>query len=250
MVSSSTDVEKYIQKNFINVPLTHPTYIANHNLYRALKQIAPKYAKGKLIDLGCGIKPYEKLFRPHIDEYFGVDLEATAASSYADLTRADLFTDICDTNLKDEAFDTLLSTQVLEHIYDTKKYLSECYRLLTMGGVAIFTVPQTYECHAKPYDYYRFTEFSLRKLFEEKGFEIIELFSLEGAYATVQQLKIVSVILGRYRNKHGKMSFLEKVAYKLYTFTLIPIINMKGIFFDKYIDNNDLCLNYLLVARK
>ena len=82
--------------------LTNPTYIANRNIYKALKQIAPKYAKGKLIDLGCGIKPYESLFRSFVDDYFGVDLKTTAEANYTDMTRADLYTDICDTKLESE----------------------------------------------------------------------------------------------------------------------------------------------------
>ena len=231
MKNSQNKIEKYIEDNFINVPLTHPTFIANRNLYNALIKIAPIYAKGKLIDLGCGVKPYEKLFRPYVDDYFGVDLKDTASANYAEMTCADLYIDICNTKLIGGSFDTLLSTQVLEHIYDTKSYLAECYRLLQMGGVAIFTVPQSYECHAKPYDYYRFTEFSLKKLFEEQGFEIVELFPLEGAYATLQQLKIVSVILGGFKYKHGSMRFLDRVAYKLYRLTLVPIINIKCILF-------------------
>jgi SAM-dependent methyltransferase len=247
---ADTDIEKYIDQNFINVPLTHPTYIANRNLYKALKQIAPKYASGKLVDLGCGIKPYEGLFLPHVDEYFGVDLKKTASANYAEITCADLDADICDTKLESESVDTLLSTQVLEHIYETNRYISECYRLLKIGGVAIFTVPQTYECHAKPYDYYRFTEFSLKYLFEDHGFIILELFPLEGAYATIQQLKIVSVIFGRYKNKAGRMTLFDKIIYKLYQYTVVPYLNCLGAIFDKKIGNYDLCLNHIIVVKK
>ncbi len=245
-----TDIEKYIDQTFINVPLTSPTYITNRHLYKALRQIAPRYAKGKLIDLGCGVKPYEKLFRPHVDDYFGVDLKTTASANYADMTRADLYADVCETNLEGESFDTLLTTQVLEHIYDTRKYIQECYRLLKNGGHIILSVPQSYECHAKPYDYYRFTKFGLEKLFEDAGFEILELYPLQGAWATVQQLKIVSVLSGMYKNKQGKLTLLEKIICKIAQYFLVPYFNVLGMSFDRYIHNNDLCLNYLLIARK
>jgi SAM-dependent methyltransferase len=244
------DIDKYIEENFTNIPLSHPVYIGNGNIYKALKKIAPKYASGRLADLGCGVKPYERLFLPYVKEYFGIDLAEAASANYGDLTRADLYVDICDTKLEGESFDTLLSTQVLEHIYHTNDYIAECNRLLKKGGKVIFTVPQTYECHAKPYDFYRFTEFSLRRLFEENGFDIIEIFGLEGAFATIRQLKIVSVIFGRYKNKQEGMTFWDKVVLKLNRKLVVPYYNATCSFFDKKIKNDDLCLSYLLVAKK
>lgn len=236
-------------KNFLNPSLTCSVCIAARNLLKGLKIAAPKYAKGKLIDLGCGIKPYESVFKTFVDSYFGVDLVETASSNYGELTKADLYVDICQTGLKSESFDTVLSTQVLEHIYETKKYLAECYRLLKKGGFTIFTVPQSYECHAKPYDYYRFTEFSLKKRFEEEGFEVIELYPLEGAYAAIQQLKIVSGLLGLYKNKKN-MTIIDRMIYKIMQYFIVPYTNLKAIIFDRYHPNKDLCLNYIVIAKK
>jgi predicted TPR repeat methyltransferase len=240
---------KRSEQVFLNPSLTYPTYITLKNLKSGLEKTT-KYARGKLLDLGCGIKPYQSIFNKHIDSYYGVDMKETAKSNYADLTNADFYADICDTGLKSCSFDTLLSTQVLEHIYDTKKYLIECNRLLVKGGHAIFTIPQTYEVHARPFDYYRFTEYSLRSLFEENGFKIIKLYPLEGAYAAMQQIKIVSVVLGFFNHKKSNLSIFHKFTYKILQYIFVPYFNLKAMLLDKYHPNQSLCLNYLLVAIK
>ena len=239
-----------LHNSFLSPKIFDATFILNRNIRYAMEYVAKKYAHGKLADLGCGIQPYKPIFNNFITEYVGIDSEVTKNSNYNSATIADMYVDICDTGLDDESFDTILSTQVLEHIYDTDQYVAECYRLLKKDGYAIFTVPQTYECHAKPYDYYRFTLFSLMRKFEEQSFNVIELRSLENAYATLQQIKIVSIVFGKYKDRHNDMSILNKIDYKLRQYLVVPYLNIKAVLFDKYCNNSDLCLNYLLIVKK
>src|SRR5689334_12693616 len=96
-----------------------PIKIASELLWAKLEQVASLYAKGRLVDVGCGTKPYESLFTPYITEYVGVDSEGSSGLHYGSATRADVYTDCTNTKLEAESFDTLLSTQVIEHIYDT-----------------------------------------------------------------------------------------------------------------------------------
>ena len=167
--------------------------ITSELLWAGLTQAAATYAKGRLVDLGCGTKPYEPLFLPHVSEYFGVDSKEASSAHYGSATRADYFADCTDTKLEAESFDTLLSTQVMEHIYDTQAYLRESNRLLKKGGVGIFTVPFVWPTHAEPFDYYRFTRYSLETLFMEHGFTIEKIEPLGGAYATLIQMKITAL---------------------------------------------------------
>jgi len=44
-------------------------------LYRALEAVAPR-AHGRLLDVGCGQKQFELIFRPHVDEYLGIEHQA------------------------------------------------------------------------------------------------------------------------------------------------------------------------------
>jgi SAM-dependent methyltransferase len=234
-------VQKY---EFINISYWSIIKICHQNLLNGISIAAQKYANGKLIDIGCGMKPYEKIFTPYICSYFGVDFAATVESNYGSFTKADLFADCTDTKLEAESFDTLLSTQVMEHIYDTKKYIAECFRLLKNGGTGIFTIPQTWQCHAEPYDFYRFTKHSLERLFLEQGFKILELRPLEGAYAAIIQTKIVSVYFRK--RKH----IISKLLREFFRFVILPVLNLKALLLDKMFWNDKLCLNYILVVRK
>jgi len=196
-----------------------------------------------LVDLGCGTKPYESIFKPYVIQYFGVDWEQTSEVHYGSETKADLFTDCTDTKLEEKSFDTLLSTQVMEHIYDTKAYLCECYRLLRKDGIAIFTVPLSWETHAEPFDYYRFTRFALEKLLVDHGFKIVKIEPIGGAYATLMQLKIISLYCRPSQN------FLYKVFRKIRNIILLPILNFLALHLDRTFWNDKLCLNYLVIAK-
>jgi SAM-dependent methyltransferase len=63
--------------------------------------------------------------------------------------------------------------------------LAELYRVLKPGGRIMLSAPLFFEEHQKPHDYFRYTQFGMRRLFEEAGFRIIELGWLEGYFATV-----------------------------------------------------------------
>ena len=159
-----------------------------------------------------------------------------------------MFEYIYNTSFNDHTFETLISTQVLEHLFQTQDYINECHRIMKNGGYALFTVPQTYECHSKPYDYYRFTEFSLNKLFEEK-FEIVKISPLDNSIETVNQLFITSVLFGNFKQK-DELSIIDKVLYKVTMYTLVPFINIFTKAIKMFSTNYDLCLNYIVIVKK
>lgn len=71
-----------------------------------------------------------------------------------------------------ESFDTVLCTEVLEHVPDPKLVLDELVRVVRPGGRVILTVPFLYQIHEEPYDYWRFTVFGLRNLLRSRGLEV------------------------------------------------------------------------------
>lgn len=222
-----------------------PVKITAEHLLKGLRETASRYAKGKLLDIGCGTKPYEKIFKPFTESYFGIDYPITADKNYGKDTKADLYVDFTESGLDNDSFDTILSTQVMEHIYDTKKYIKECHRVLKQNGIGIFTIPFAWQCHAEPYDYYRFSKYSIDKLFSENGFEIVELRELEGAYETLIQLKIDSL----YMTDSKKI--FSRIIRKLRFWFFIPLLNFKALHFARlFWYNRKLCLNYLLVVKK
>jgi SAM-dependent methyltransferase len=230
---------------FTNISYFFRAKITRQNILEVLKESASNYAKGSLIDMGCGMKPYENIFQPYVASYFGIDYPTFAEANYKEMTKADLFIDCTDTKLNNESFDTLLCTQVIEHIFETEKFIRECYRLLKKNGIGIFTIPFVYQSHAEPYDYFRFTKYSLEKLFSNAGFFIESIRPLEGSYATIKQLKILSF----YNILNGN-TMIKKIIRGFWTYFFVPILNWQAIHLDKYFYDEKLCLNYLLIVKK
>ena len=155
----------------------------------ALTDAIQKYAKGKLLDIGCGEKPYKKMVMPYVDEHIGLDHEDTLHNK----SNVDLFGTAYKIPVDDEEFNTILCTAVLEHLEEPKEAIDEAYRVLKKGGYAIYTVPLFWHLHEEPRDFYRFTKYGLKYLFEKNGFEIVELRPLSGFWVTFGQLFVYNL---------------------------------------------------------
>ena len=114
------------------VSYLNPDEIERQSILTSLIE-AKKYAKGKLLDMGCGSKPYELIFSDVVDKYVGIDLPPSKSTSKSE-NRADVYGSVLDLPFESESFDTVLSTQVLEHVPEPKRMLEEAYRVLKKGG--------------------------------------------------------------------------------------------------------------------
>ena len=112
------------------------------------------HARGLLIDLGCGLKPYEALLAPHVRRYLGLDYSPTSGFRG---NRADVCGDAAALPLASACCDTVLATELLEHVTDPDRVVGEISRILRPGGVAIVTVPFMFPVHERT-DYYRSEE--------------------------------------------------------------------------------------------
>lgn len=147
-------------------------------------------AKGKLIDVGCGDMPYRKMLLKLVDKYESIDRERR-------VPEVDYEGDIQDMSiLPDDAYDTAICLEVLEHVPDTGAALSELRRIIKPGGILIISVPHISRLHEEPYDFYRFTEYGLRHLLTRHGFEILESKSKGGLFCFLgHQLSTVFLCL-------------------------------------------------------
>lgn len=145
------------------------------NLYQKnLRQ----YARGKLLDLGCGKVPLFSVYKEYITENICVDCENTLHSNeYVDF-ECDLTKDL---PFDDNEFDTLILSDVLEHIPKPEKLWKEMYRILSKNGMLILNVPFYYWIHERPHDYYRYTEFALKRFVDESGLSLVKLESIGGS---------------------------------------------------------------------
>jgi SAM-dependent methyltransferase len=137
-----------------------------------------QYAKGKLLDLGCGKVPLFLAYENYITDNICVDWENTLhKNEYLDFEHN--ITKILPFN--DEEFDTIILSDVLEHIPKPELLWNEMSRILSKGGRIIINVPFYYWIHEHPYDYYRYTEFALRRFVESSGLRLLQLKSIGGA---------------------------------------------------------------------
>ena len=132
----------------------------------------PLYARGKLIDLGCGRVPLFEVYRDHVDQNICVDWENTIHHSECldyecDITEALPF--------DDGEFDTVILSDVLEHIPQPEKLWKEISRISAPKGRVLLNVPFCYWLHEEPHDFYRYTEYALRRFAELAGFRILLL---------------------------------------------------------------------------
>lgn len=139
---------------------------------RMYEKAIREHASGRLLDLGCGFVPLYGMYKEYASDAVCVDWENTLhPSPHLDLT--------CDLNgtlpLPDKEFDTILLTDVLEHIHDPSCLWNEMTRVLKPGGKVIVGVPFLYPIHEAPHDYFRYTEHALHAFCERSGLKVLSL---------------------------------------------------------------------------
>ena len=139
-------------------------------------------SKSRLLDAGAGDSPYRKYF-PHVN-YVAVDF---AATKYHEFGTLDAVSSLQALPFVDESFDAVLCTEVLEHVPDPGQVLREFNRVLKPGGQVFVTVPQSWEVHEAPYDYFRYTSFGLKSLLTRAGFEVVSVEPRGGFFMMLAQ---------------------------------------------------------------
>lgn len=137
---------------------------------------------GDLLDVGCGLQPY----RP----YFGNVSSHKACDFNADRGDVDFACPAHSIPLTDQSLDSILCTEVLEHVPDPLAVWNEFHRLLRTGGKVLLTTPMYWPPHELPHDYYRYPEDGLRRLISVSGFELLQIIPRGGAWALWGQVTL------------------------------------------------------------
>jgi len=159
------------------VPLNASRVHLERFVERAAASVGPRAI---VLDAGAG----DGAYRHHFDhlEYESADFAKVDKTYAEEITYVG---DLAELPVADDRFDLVLMTQVLEHLPDPVAVLRELRRVLKPGARIWASCPLFYEEHEQPYDFYRYTQFGLRHLFEQVGYREVEIEWLEGYLATV-----------------------------------------------------------------
>lgn len=193
-----------------------------------------QHAKGVILDLGCGKVPLYALYRSYTTEVICIDWENTLHPSQHLDIECNLNVGIqCPSN----SVDTILVTDVLEHVVDPGLLWREMARVLKPEGIVLLGVPFLYWIHESPHDYFRFTEFALRRFVDQVDLQLITLEPYGG------WLEVVCDLLAKRIARHSKLSALHLYFCQMITSSQfgrkIP-----------HLTAEEFPLGYILVAQK
>jgi SAM-dependent methyltransferase len=157
-----------------------------YSIYKLSNEIITKYCNGIVLDLGAG--------RDHLREDYSrlstywISLDYDARSNTIDVNGDGQFLPF-----PDNLFDTIVSIDVLEHVADPAKFISEIYRVLKPSGKVILSTPFFFWLHEEPHDYYRFSRYGLKTIFEKNNFKVIDVMPIAGIVSIIGIL--ISILL-------------------------------------------------------
>lgn len=170
---------------------SEPTYALRGPLSRWIAEEArlahDAYGSYRLLDVGCGVKPYYPFFAAFAGEHVGVDIGNP---------EADLEGPIEALPVPDASFEVVLCTQVLEHCLDPAQAVRELHRVTAPGGRVLASTHGVYVYHPAPEDLWRWTHTGLERLFREHGdWASVTVLPATGTTATLGMLIAIYVDL-------------------------------------------------------
>jgi SAM-dependent methyltransferase len=149
------------------------------------QQTIPNHVTGRLLDLGCGKVPLYGVYKDMVTDIVCVDWDNSPHGS-------EFLDEACDLSqelpFENDSFDTVILSDVLEHLPDPYLLLREVARILRNNGKLLVSVPFMYNLHECPYDYYRYTEHAVKFLTERSNLTLIESRVLGGPIDVLSDL--------------------------------------------------------------
>lgn len=158
------------------------------SIFSKTKNLCDKYLGGSVLEIGAGGNYLKEDFKTIYDEWISLDYDLRSDS-------IDLRGDGQQLPFKNELFDTIISIDVLEHVPNPEKFVSEMFRVIKPGGKVILSTPFFFYLHEEPYDFFRFSKYGLRTIFERNGFIVIDVIPTAGVIAIIGLL--ISILITR-----------------------------------------------------
>ena len=163
--------------------LDDPDYLGSKGLSLALQRAITQELSGKsdlkILDVGCGRKPFYPFLKPFANTYIGTDV--ITDSSFVDV--------ICPAehlDISDGWADVVLCLSVLEHVDDPIQAVKELFRVAKPGSVIFASTHGCFPWHPYPQDHWRWTQTGLPLLFTRYGEALsVECFSTRGTISGI-----------------------------------------------------------------
>jgi len=134
--------------------------------------------RARVLDAGAGEGRHSSSFP--LQRYVGVDL--AVGDEAWDYRRLDAIADLAALPFAPGSFDAALNIVTLEHVFEPAAALAELARTLQPRGRLLLVVPQDWEVHQAPHDYFRYTRYGVRRLLEDAGFGEIRILAVGGYF--------------------------------------------------------------------
>lgn len=215
----------------------NPFYFARRTLASHIRDLGP-HLTGRTLDVGCGSKPYRSFC--HSSLYVGLEIYSKEGKEEKP---ADVLYDGHDFPFRDGQFDSVLTSQVLEHVFSPDEFLGEIRRVLKVGGILLLTVPFVWNEHEQPADFARYSSFGVRFLLQKHGFHILEY------RKSVNDLRLQFQLLNVYVN--NLLRTVHPWCNVVLRFLLISPLNLLGELMCRiFPKSEDLYLDNLVLAKK
>lgn len=215
----------------------NPYYVIRRELYKAVKRNT-KHLSGKMMDFGCGDKPYKKLI--NVSEYIGLDIEKSGHDHTDE--DIDVYYDGNVIPFEDSHFDSVFSTEVFEHVFELESVLKEINRVSKNGATLVITLPFVWNEHEVPYDFARYTSFGIDHILRKGGYEVVVHEKTAHFVSVIFQLKATYIFQKILKVKWAQL---------LFTPILIAPLTIVGLLFSAILPKDKtLYLNHCIVAKK
>ena len=138
----------------------------NLNVFKQFRDLVVRENKSRILDIGCGFKPWLQLFDKNKVEYIGVDFDKEKSS-------ADFVVSADKLPFSDNDFDALIYSEVLEHAENLKGAIKEMRRVARNNALVYISAPFVFPEHGIPYDFQRLTRYFYQSIFKEDEIVLI-----------------------------------------------------------------------------
>jgi len=233
---------RWSERYLVRTPF-HPGFWVRRRLERAIGSQRDRVC-GVLLDVGCGLKPYEKVLGERVNKYIG--LEYSPESGYRG-NKADVYADAAAIPLASGSVDTVLCTELLEHVPNPDMVIEEIARVLKPGGILLCTAPFFYPIH-DALDFFRYSPMGVATMMRRHSFQVESVAPLSGTGLTL------AILFNIYWFDIGfmwtKWLYLFGLILRPVLLLFVFIVNMCGWLLERMLPSHHMSFNHLTIAHQ